>query len=260
MKSDSDSTRRFSNRVEDYVRYRPGYPREVIRLLAAEHGLTPAAAVADIGSGTGLLTRLFLENGNRVYGVEPNAEMRGAGETYLAAFPPERFASLDGTAEATGLPEASVDWVAAGQAFHWFDHPAARREFARILRPGGQVLLIWNLAEDGASPAIEAFYGLCEEFGQDFAKVRQSWRVEGIGGFFTAGHREYTLDNEQRFDFEGLRGRLLSSSYIPREGPRVPEMLDRLRHIFERYAEGGFFRFPYRTRMYVGTLPPRPEN
>ena len=249
---DSHSTTRFSNRVEDYVRYRPGYPPEVIEVLAKGYGFTSGAVVADIGSGTGLLTRLLLENGNTVYGVEPNLEMREAGEVFLAEYP--RFTSLPGTAEATGLPDATVDWVTAGQAFHWFDQRAVKEEFRRILRPDGQVLLIWNIAEDDSTPGIRAYYALCEEFGTDFHKVRQSWRVEGVGDFFAGPHDLHVLPNEQYFGFEGLYGRLRSSSYIPKEGPRVEEMSVQLREIFEEYAENGQFCFPCQTKMYVGRM------
>src|SRR5947209_11876909 len=126
-----DSTSRFSSRVENYIRYRPGYPQSVVELLAGECGLTPTSVVADVGSGTGILTELFLRNGNTVYGVEPNREMREAGEGLLAGYP--NFHSVDGRAEATGLPDASVDFVTAGQAFHWFDAQGARAEFSRIL-------------------------------------------------------------------------------------------------------------------------------
>lgn len=252
MANDANSTKRFSNRVEDYVRYRPGYPPAVVDVLAAEHGFTPGAVVADIGSGTGLSTRIFLENGNAVYGVEPNAEMRAAGEAFLAEFP--RFRSIEGTAEATGLADTGVDWVVAGQAFHWFDRPRAAAEFRRILRPGGQVLLVWNLAEEDATPALGAYYALCHEFGTDFHRVRQSWRVEGIEDFFAGPHETRVLPNEQHFDFEGLWGRLRSSSYIPKEGPPVAPMREKLREIFDRYAEAGRFRFPYQTKMYVGRV------
>src|SRR6266446_9260655 len=112
----SAPTERFSNRVENYIRYRPGYPKEIIELLKAECGLFPQSVVADAGSGTGLLAKLFLENGNLVFGIEPNREMRAAGERLLQAYP--RFTSIAGTAEATTLPGQSVDFVTAGQAFH----------------------------------------------------------------------------------------------------------------------------------------------
>src|SRR5271154_1515768 len=127
-----DPTARFSSRVEKYVRYRPSYPKEVVALLGKQCGLTAESVIADVASGTGIFTRLLLENGNRVFGVEPNAEMRRAGEEYLAAFP--RFTSVAGTAEATTLPDHSVDIVTAAQAAHWFDRAKARREFVRILK------------------------------------------------------------------------------------------------------------------------------
>src|SRR5438876_6048912 len=137
-----DPTQRFSNRVENYVRYRPGYPKEVLTLLKAECGLKADSIIADIGSGTGILAELFLASGNRVFGVEPNREMREAGERLLQAYP--RFTSIAGTAEATTLPNQSVDFITAGQAFHWFDRAQCLREFERILRPGGWVVLVWN--------------------------------------------------------------------------------------------------------------------
>src|SRR5712691_7831802 len=138
----ADAKQRFSNRVADYVRYRPGYPPAVLDLLRTDCGLRPDHVVADIGSGTGILSKLFLENGNRVFGVEPNAEMRQAGEEYLASY--DGFSSIEGSAESTTLADSSVDFITAAQAFHWFDPQAARREFARILKPGGWVVILWN--------------------------------------------------------------------------------------------------------------------
>src|SRR5512133_1966571 len=137
-----DSKERFTSRVENYVKYRPGYPAAILDVLKAECGLTPGAFVADVGSGTGLLARVFLDFGCHVFGIEPNAEMRAAGEQLLAEY--RLFDSRDGSAEATGLPTASVHFVTAGQAFHWFDPPRAQEEFRRILKPEGWVGLIWN--------------------------------------------------------------------------------------------------------------------
>src|SRR5579885_3110804 len=131
----TDPTRRFSDRVENYVRYRPHYPDGVLDVLRTETGLTPTAVVADVGSGTGISAKLFLRNGNLVLGVEPNREMREAAERLLSDYP--HFTSVAGTAEATTLPDRSVDYAVAAQAFHWFDHDRARHEFARILHPGG---------------------------------------------------------------------------------------------------------------------------
>jgi ubiquinone/menaquinone biosynthesis C-methylase UbiE len=138
----ADAKQRFSNRAADYVRYRPGYPAEVLPLLRSECGLKSGHVIADIGSGTGFLSELFLKNGNRVYGVEPNEAMRQAGEEYLAAY--DGFVSINASAEATTLGNASVDFVTAGQAFHWFEPSAARREFIRILKPLGWIVVLWN--------------------------------------------------------------------------------------------------------------------
>src|ERR1700730_12549641 len=135
-------TERFSSRVDNYVRYRPGYPSQVLELLKAECGFISQSRVADIAFGTGIFTKLLLENGNHVFGVEPNANMRRAGEQYLASFP--NFTSVAGTAEATTLAGGSVHFVTAAQAAHWFNLVEARREFARILKPGGWTVLLWN--------------------------------------------------------------------------------------------------------------------
>src|SRR6476469_8499971 len=140
-----DSTKRFSSRVENYIKYRPSYPPTVIDILTEHCQLTPAAVMADIGSGTGLLTELFLKHGNRVFGVEPNRAMREAGERLLAGY--SNFTSVDGVAEATTLPDHSVAFVTAGQAFHWFDVAKTRQEFIRILQPQGWAVLVWNVRQ-----------------------------------------------------------------------------------------------------------------
>src|SRR5713226_3126779 len=138
----ADAKQRFSNRVVDYVRYRPGYPSAVLDLLRSECGLQSSHVIADIGSGTGIMSKLFLENGNRVFGVEPNTEMRQAGEEYLASY--DGFSSIEGSAESTTLGDSSIDFVTAGQAFHWFEKEKTRAEFRRILRGKGWVVIAWN--------------------------------------------------------------------------------------------------------------------
>src|SRR5690349_12791287 len=137
-----DATLRFSSRVDNYVLFRPGYPFEVLELLKQECGLTSDSVIADIAFGTGIFTRMLLENGNRVYGVEPNADMRRAGERFLKNY--SNFTSIAGTAEATSLPDHRVNIITAAQAAHWFDPEKARREFIRILKPKGWLVLIWN--------------------------------------------------------------------------------------------------------------------
>src|SRR5512146_1480557 len=164
-----DSKERFSSRVDAYIKYRPGYPAGVVETLRDECGLAPASIVADVGSGTGLLARILLGYGCRVYGIEPNAEMRAAGERLLEGYP--LFTSLGGSAEETGLPDASVDFVTAGQAFHWFDPLRAREEFQRILKPRGWVALVWNERRLDSSPFLEAYEGLLQTYGIDYNQV-----------------------------------------------------------------------------------------
>ncbi len=165
-----DSTQRFSSRVGNYVRYRPAYPSAVLDLLKNECGLTPASVIADIASGTGIFTRMLLENGNRVFGVEPNADMRKAGEEFLRAYP--QFTSVAGTAEATTLADHSVDLITAAQAAHWFDREKARREFIRICRPGGWTVLLWNERRTGSTPFLRDYEQLLLEYGTDYQDVR----------------------------------------------------------------------------------------
>ena len=167
----SNATNRFSARVDNYIRYRPGYPPQVLETLRKECGLTPIDVIADIASGTGIWTRMLVENGNPVYAVEPNLDMREAGERLLAGFP--KLSSVDGTAEATTLPDASVDFVTAAQAAHWFDRMRARQEFSRILRPGGWLVLLWNEREVDTTPFLRDYEQLLLTYGTDYQQVRQ---------------------------------------------------------------------------------------
>ncbi|MGH9573179.1 MAG: class I SAM-dependent methyltransferase [Candidatus Acidiferrales bacterium] len=250
-----DSKERFSNRVENYVRYRPSYPQRVLETLRQECGFTPDSAVADMGSGTGILTRLFLENGNTVYGVEPNARMREAGEEYLRAFP--RFRSINGTAESTTLPSGSVDFVVAGQAFHWFDAQRARAEFARVFKPDGWVAIVWNNREKDASPFLRDYESLLRTYGTDYEQVAQKYpENDPLDKFFGEGaSKGRSFANRQEFDFDGLRGRLLSSSYAPPEGHLNHEaMLEKLHRIFEQHARDGRVVLEYTTKLYFGRL------
>ena len=251
----ADPKQRFSNRVDDYARYRPGYPPAVIELLRRDCGLTPDSIVADIGSGTGLLSQLFLANGNPVYGVEPNAAMREAGERQLRKY--TRFRGVAGSAESTTLAAASVGFVVAGQSFHWFKPAAARAEFQRILNPGGWVAVIWNERKKDSTPFLRAYGALIQEYGTDYAGVAATYlEYERSDEFFGIGaRREKSFPNEQTFDWKGLCGRLLSSSYAPRENhPRHEPMLAELARIFEEHNENGIVRFEYDTRIFYGHL------
>lgn len=258
----TDPTRRFANRVENYIKYRPTYPPALIDMLKQECGLTPSSVIADIGSGTGVLSEMFLKCGNTVFGVEPNREMREAGERLLKAY--ERFTSVAASAEETTLAPSSVDFVTAAQAFHWFDRTHARREFARILKPGGWVVLAWNDRLLDTTPFLVAYEKLLRAHGTDYDTVRHTQVSDAatIRSFF--GHDDFQTRrfyNEQVFDYEGLRGRLLSSSYTPEEGdPRFRPMLAELQRIFELHNRGGKVIFEYQTLVFYGHLPPEPKG
>src|SRR5215469_2444486 len=252
----SNSTERFSSRVANYVRYRPGYPPEILDPLRRKCGLTADWVIADVGCGTGLLARVFLESGNRLFGIEPNKEMREAGERFLHNY--SKFMSLPGTAEDTGLPDQSVDLVTAGQAAHWFDRERARREFLRIVRRTGWTVLLWNERATGSSAFMQGYEGLLETYGTDYDEVRRvdQEMAAAVTSFF-APHpvRVKTFPNWQEFDFGALEGRLLSSSYTPPEGhAKYEPMLAALRRLFEAHQENGEVAFNYETHVYYGQL------
>ena len=249
-----DPTRRFSDRVDHYVRWRPRYPDAVIDVLAGSLGLRPSWIVADIGSGPGLSTELFLRNGNVVFAVEPNAAMRSAAETRLGEA--EGFRSVVGKAEATSLPAHSVDLVVAAQAFHWFDAAEARREFLRILRPGGGVALMWNSRRLDTTPFLRAYEELLQEYGTDYREVGHRNVAESrFVTLFGAMPERHVLPNGQRLDLEGLAGRLLSSSYAPAPGhPRHAPMMEALRRLFAEHEEDGVVWMDYDTEIFVGRL------
>jgi SAM-dependent methyltransferase len=250
----SNATSRFSDRVENYVRYRPGYPAEALRALQIECGLTPRHVIADVASGTGIWTRMLLGNGNRVFAVEPNQEMRMAGERLLSAFP--NLISTAGNAEATTLPDASVDFVTAAQAAHWFDRGAARQEFARILKPGGWLVLLWNERLIDRTPFLRAYEEFLLTHGTDYREVRHERTADAVNEFFDpAPYAERSFAMRQEFDYAGLEGRLLSSSYAPAPGhPKHAPMLQELRRIFDEHSSAGRVVFEYTTRIYFGTL------
>jgi len=248
-------TARFSDRVEDYVRYRPGYPPEVIELLRDECALKPSDDIADIASGPGAFTPLLQENGNCVFAVEPNAEMREAGNRLLHSF--DRLTSVAGTAEKTTLPSASVDFATAAQAAHWFDRGRARAEFVRILKPGGWCVLVWNERRTFATPFLRDYEQLLLTYGTDYKEVRHERTTETIHEFFApAPYQERVFELRQQFDFEGAAGRLLSSSYAPLAGhPNHAPMMAELQRIFRAHAQqNGIVDFEYNTRVYYGKL------
>jgi SAM-dependent methyltransferase len=251
----TDPTQRFSSRVASYVKYRPSYPAAIIDLLRAECGLSANSIVADVGSGTGLLAELFLKAGNRVLGVEPNREMREAGEQLLQGY--ERFVSIDATAEVTTLPDRSVDFITAGQAFHWFDRERVSVEFARILRSPGWLVLVWNERRIDSTPFLRAYEQLLHTYSTEYGQIdHRLIDQDVIGAAFPAvSFQLRTFDNQQRFDFEGVKGRLMSSSYAPEVGqsnhaPMMAELAD----IFKLYQTNGEIVFEYDTRVNYGRL------
>jgi SAM-dependent methyltransferase len=243
---------RFSDRVENYVRYRPGYPQEIIPLLQRDAGLSAQSNIADIGSGTGISAELFLKAGFTVHAVEPNGEMRAAAERLLARYP--AFHSVNASAQATTLPDHSVDLIVAAQAFHWFNTPETRAEFTRILKPSGRIALIWNERKLDSTPFLHAFEQLLLTFGTDYTAIRhENVNTAALSSFFCGEYVTHTFANEQHFDFEGLKGRLLSSSYAPGPGqPRHEEMLGKLRRIYDAHQVAGQVCFEYDTRVHVG--------
>ena len=249
----TEPTQRFSSRVENYARFRPSYPQEIIDVLKQECGLTQASVVADIASGTGIFTRFLVENGNRVIGVEPNADMRRAGEEYLANYP--KFTSVAGTAEATTIQDRCLDLITSAQAAHWFDREKALGEFQRILRPGGYLVLIWNDRRIDA-PFARDYEQLLLKYGTDYAEVKR--RDNASAEFFGSIHcRKRVLRNFQDLDYAGLEGRLLSSSYTPQAGhPSHDAMLRELRDLFDAHQTGGRVRLEYDTKIYFGQLSP----
>ena len=249
-----DPTRRFSNRVENYLKYRPTYPAEIIPLLQSECDLTAESVIADLGSGTGLLTELFLKHGNAVFGVEPNDEMRAAGEKVLAKYP--RFSSVNGTAEATTLPDNSFDMIVAGQAFHWFDREKARPEFVRILKPDGWVVLVWNGYRVESSPLMNAYQDLVVRYGTDYSEVQREVVGCDVEAFYAPGFCKCArFEFQQSFDYEGLKGRLLSASYAPEpDHPNFAAMLTDMGKVFDANQQDGRVVFAYETELYYGQL------
>ena len=252
-----DNTKRFSDRVEDYIKYRPSYPKDIFKILQRETLLVADGIIADIGAGTGKLTEVLLQGENRIFAVEPNGPMREASEALLHSYP--NFSAMDGTAEQTGLEDHSVDLITVGQAFHWFDIPACRKEFLRILKPEGWVALIWNRRRIHESGFQATYETMLQNFGTDYKTVRHH-NVDDtvLQSFF--GKSDYTLHSleyVQEFDFEGLKGRLMSSSYAPRKDhPDHVPMMEALKKVFDEFEEDGKVEFAYDTQIYLGQIKP----
>ena len=250
----SNSTTRFSSRAEDYAKYRPGYPVEVIDILESECGLTKSSVIADVGSGTGIISELFLRNGNKVFAVEPNAPMRVFAEQTFNRFP--QFVSIAATAEETTLENNCIDIAIAAQAFHWFDQKKARIEFARILKPSGWVVLIWNERLLDSTPFLKDYENALLRFGTDYKDVRHENAQEQIAEFFAPQTFQLkSVNNVQNFDFEGFTGRVRSASYTPEPGhPNYEPMMAELKRLYAEHNRDGIVSFEYQTRIYFGRL------
>jgi len=251
----TDPTKRFSNRVEYYVKYRPHYPHAIVNLMCWEMGLTSDSLIADVGAGTGFLSELFLTHKNLIFAVEPNREMRAAAEVAFGHHP--MFRSIDGTAENTTLVDHSVDFITAGQAFHWFDADRAKVEFVRILKPGGQALFTWNWRDTNSTPFARAYEAFCQEISEEYKQLKDLAAIESsLKAFFSPhGCQRRSFRNAQMLDFEGFKGRVLSSSYTPMPGhPKYEGMIAELRCLFDRYHVEGRIRIDYDTRVYYGRL------
>ena len=250
----ADNTQRFSNRVDNYVKYRPSYPKEIISFPEEQIHFNSSFVIADIGSGTGILTKLFLDSGNTVYAVEPNEPMRNAAEYILNDY--SSFISVDATAEQTTLSGNSIDLITAAQAFHWFDIPKTKAEFKRILKANGYCCLIWNerLVE---SPFEKAYEQLLFDYSTDYSNVdHKNINDEKIAMFFAPQHViKQSFPNKQVFDFESLKGRLLSSSYAPDEThSNYSVMIEMLKNIFATFNQNNAVEFNYETKVYLGKL------
>lgn len=244
-----DPKKRFSSRVKNYVKYRPGYPSLIIDFLKENNILKESSVIADIGSGTGILSELFLKNGNKVYAIEPNPDMRKSAERLISKY--DNFISINGSAEKTMLKEGSIDLITAGQAFHWFDIKKTKLEFKRILKSNGYVVLIWNNRKKSGDNLSSDYEKLVLKYGTDYKEVRKNEKK--VDEFYK--YNKKIFYNYQDLDYDGFKGRLLSTSYIPLENnPRFFDMLDELKKIFIQYQENGMIRLEYNTEVYYGRL------
>lgn len=250
----TDNIERFSNRVENYVKYRPDYPRQIVSYLEANCDLTEDTVVADVGCGPGMSAKMFVENGNHVIGVEPNDAMRKSADEYFSAF--SRFISVKGTSDSTTLPDTSVDMIVAAQAFHWFDAAKTVPEFKRIAKPGAWTVLIWNIRQETTTPFLIEYEQFIQQHSVDYHVVRHNNITEKeIGEFLGRDFITAKFDNVQKFDFKGLLGRLASSSYMPPEGhDKYGIMAEELRGLFAKHAKNDRIEILYDTMLYRSQL------
>ena len=249
----SENTERFTGRVRDYERYRLRDPKAVIEILVARCGLRLDHLVADVGAGTGMLAELFLEQGNAVIAIEPNDDMREACERLASAWP--GLMVKKATAEGTGLEDASVDFVAVGRAFHWFDVAHAAKEFRRILRAGGWVVIASNSRVRDDSPMSVAYEGLLRQHGTDYEANQERYEsIDRVNEFFAGGElfRE-EIYGEQKLTLEELLGQTQSLSVTPEPGHAKYEgMQEALRAFFAKWQMDGIVEMKTVCRVACG--------
>jgi ubiquinone/menaquinone biosynthesis C-methylase UbiE len=246
---------RFTSRVDNYIKYRPHYPDAVYEWLREREIILPGMLVADVGAGTGISSELFLQHAHIVYAIEPNAEMLNAAKNKLYAY--SNFCPVHRSAEDTGLPDESVSLIVCAQAFHWLDREKSKKEFKRILKPGGHVVLLWNDRRTDSSDFLKVYEDFLQMFGTDYKEVnhKNTQQKEVFEEFFGGEFKEACFDNFQMLDFEGLKGRVLSASYMPDAShPDYEFMLYCLKKIFNRYEENGKVKLEYDTRLYCGII------
>ena len=248
-----DFTNRFTGRAFFYSTSRPSYPRRILDILRSEIDFDETYTIADIRSGTGLLSQIFLENGNRALAVEPNEAMRDFAEKSLRRFP--RFLSVRGTAEHTGLETASVDLVVIGQALHWFNCEASSREFERILKTNGHVCIAYNDRNTEDSFMKDYDY-IIRKYAQNRASV-PSIDDAYLSRFFKDGkYSKFSLPNEQLLNLDGPLGRMTSASYMPSpsDGNRFALFREDAARLFETYEKLGRVKMPYDTTILLGKI------
>jgi SAM-dependent methyltransferase len=243
-------TERFSGLVYNYGKYRPSYPPGVLSFIEEQTGLQKDWNIADIGAGTGIFSRALLERGYKVYSVEPNKDMREAAESSLQTF--KKFTSINGAGEKTTLQDRSINLVTVAQAFHWINPAEAKLEFRRILKPPGFIALIWNIRTTD-TPFLAAFEQLKIDFGTDY-KATRMLKENDIASFFEPARVKYAcFPHYQLLNYEALKGQLLSTSYVPREGKKHTEMLEKLDGLFGQFAENGMVPIAYEAKVYLRT-------
>ena len=245
-------TNRFDGKGEIYAKARPKYALEFFDYLKNALNIPVGSVFADVGSGTGIFTEQLLSRGYKVFAVEPNEDMRKKAEEKLST--DENFVSVNGSEGNMNLPDSSVDYVTAAQAFHWFDSEAFRRECRRVLKPGGKVIIIYNTRDEKAA-CTKALVDLRYKYSSGFHGFSNGMSHEKCMAFFDGECDIFRADNTLTYDRQGYINRVLSSSYSMKESDdRYEEYLKDIDKIFDTFSAGGFITVPTETVAYIGTV------